>query len=157
MGSNNGNGRDCYYQVLTMRFCVQRVLLWERRNNIVPPFKETVQQMAARVSALRDAYDGPQFDDQGTPPVMPTSRRLGVACVQTLTCCWKTILMSTQCLHRSASLCTLAAAALPFTEGMTILLLFTARHENPVAAACAQAWPTPTRARLLCRLMATGT
>ena len=45
--------------------CLQRVLLWERRNNIVAPFNETVQQVFSRISALRDALDGPQFDDQG--------------------------------------------------------------------------------------------
>lgn len=45
--------------------CVQRVLLFERRNNIVQPFNETVQQVFSRISALRDALDGPQFDDQG--------------------------------------------------------------------------------------------
>ena len=44
---------------------MQRVLLWERRNNIVQPFNETVQQVFSRISALRDALDGPQFDDQG--------------------------------------------------------------------------------------------
>lgn len=38
---------------------LQRVLLWERRNNIVPPFGETVQQVFARISALRDSLDGP--------------------------------------------------------------------------------------------------
>ena len=39
---------------------VQRFLLWERRNNTVMPFKETVQQVWARISALRDSLDGPQ-------------------------------------------------------------------------------------------------
>jgi len=39
---------------------VQRFLLWERRNNTVMPFNETVQQVFARVSALRDSLDGPQ-------------------------------------------------------------------------------------------------
>lgn len=33
--------------------------------NIVQPFNETVQQVFSRISALRDALDGPQFDDQG--------------------------------------------------------------------------------------------
>jgi len=37
---------------------VQRILLWERRNNTVEPFGETVQQVFARVSALRDRLDG---------------------------------------------------------------------------------------------------
>ena len=39
---------------------MQRFLLWERRNNTVMPFNETVQQVFARVSALRDSLDGPQ-------------------------------------------------------------------------------------------------
>ena len=38
----------------------QRFLLWERRNNTVSPFNETVQQVFARISALRDSLDGPQ-------------------------------------------------------------------------------------------------
>ncbi|KAK9839731.1 hypothetical protein WJX84_008142 [Apatococcus fuscideae] len=49
----------------TAQATVERVLLWERRNNIVQPFNETVQQVFSRISALRDALDGPQFDDQG--------------------------------------------------------------------------------------------
>ncbi len=40
--------------------CLQRTLLFERRNNIVMPFKETVQQVVSRISAFRDAHDGPQ-------------------------------------------------------------------------------------------------
>ena len=39
---------------------LQRFLLWERRNVTVQPFGETVQQVYARMSALRDALDGPQ-------------------------------------------------------------------------------------------------
>ena len=42
--------------------CVQRILLWERRNNTVEPFGETVQQVYARISALRDRLDGPVVD-----------------------------------------------------------------------------------------------
>ncbi|EIE26937.1 hypothetical protein COCSUDRAFT_59435 [Coccomyxa subellipsoidea C-169] len=49
----------------TAQATVQRVLLWQRRNNIVRPFNETVQQVFARISALRDSLDGPQIDDQG--------------------------------------------------------------------------------------------
>jgi hypothetical protein len=41
-------------------FRAQRVLLWQRRDNIVQPFGETVQQVFARISALRDSLDGPQ-------------------------------------------------------------------------------------------------
>ncbi len=37
----------------------QRMLLWQRRNNTVYPFNETVQQVFARISALRDSLDGP--------------------------------------------------------------------------------------------------
>ncbi|EIE26936.1 hypothetical protein COCSUDRAFT_59434 [Coccomyxa subellipsoidea C-169] len=44
---------------------VQRMLLWQRRNNTVYPFNETVQQVFARISALRDSLDGPPVDDQG--------------------------------------------------------------------------------------------
>jgi hypothetical protein len=36
------------------------VLLFQRRNNTVQPFGETVQQVFSRISALRDALDGPQ-------------------------------------------------------------------------------------------------
>ncbi|KAK9915059.1 hypothetical protein WJX75_004249 [Coccomyxa subellipsoidea] len=49
----------------TAQATVQRMLLWERRNNTVAPFNETVQQVFARISALRDSLDGPQSDDQG--------------------------------------------------------------------------------------------
>lgn len=50
---------------LTVACALQRVILWERRNLVVEPFGETVQQVFARISALRDSLDGPQFDDQG--------------------------------------------------------------------------------------------
>ncbi len=48
---------------------LQRFLLWERRNNTVMPFNETVQQVWARISALRDSLDGPQvqFDPLPAP------------------------------------------------------------------------------------------
>ncbi|DBB03426.1 hypothetical protein WJX82_005723 [Trebouxia sp. C0006] len=49
----------------TAQATVQRMLLWQMRDYIVEPFGETVQQVFARVSALRDSLDGPQFDDQG--------------------------------------------------------------------------------------------
>ncbi|CAL8468921.1 g8462 [Coccomyxa elongata] len=49
----------------TAHATVERMLLWERRNNTVTPFNETVQQVFARVSAMRDTLDGPQLDDQG--------------------------------------------------------------------------------------------
>ena len=39
---------------------LQRILLWERRNNVVFPFNETVQQVFSRISAFRDSLDGPQ-------------------------------------------------------------------------------------------------
>ena len=35
------------------------------RNETVEPFNETVQQVFARISALRDSLDGPTFTDQG--------------------------------------------------------------------------------------------
>jgi len=44
----------------TAQATVQRMLLWQMRNYIVEPFGETVQQVFARVSALRDSLDGPQ-------------------------------------------------------------------------------------------------
>ncbi len=40
------------------------MLLWQLRKNTLHPFNETVQQVFARVSALRDRLDGPQADDQ---------------------------------------------------------------------------------------------
>ena len=49
-------------QVQRVACGVQRVLLWQRRNNTVPPFNESVQQVFARISALRDSLDGPQVD-----------------------------------------------------------------------------------------------
>jgi hypothetical protein len=44
---------------------IERKLLWERRKNIVEPFGETVEQVFARVSAMRDHFDGPPISDQG--------------------------------------------------------------------------------------------
>ncbi|DBA90435.1 TPA: hypothetical protein ACH3X1_003706 [Trebouxia sp. C0004] len=44
---------------------VERTLLYQMRNATVEPFGETVQQVFARISALRDSLDGPQSDDQG--------------------------------------------------------------------------------------------
>jgi hypothetical protein len=44
---------------------VERMLLWQRRKNIVEPFGETVEQVFARVSAMRDRFDGPPLTDQG--------------------------------------------------------------------------------------------
>ena len=52
-------------------FRAQRVLLWQRRNTIVQPFGETVQQVFARISALRDSLDGPQAKS----PCVEMSRR----------------------------------------------------------------------------------
>jgi hypothetical protein len=49
----------------TAQATVERFLLWQLRHEIVEPFNETAQQVFARVSALRDSLDGPQFDDQG--------------------------------------------------------------------------------------------
>lgn len=44
---------------------VERMLLWQRRKNIVEPFGETVEQVFARLSAMRDRFDGPPLTDQG--------------------------------------------------------------------------------------------
>ena len=48
-----------------LRGAAQRMLLWNIRTQIVPPFNETVLQVFARVSAYRDSLDGPQVP---TPP-----------------------------------------------------------------------------------------
>ena len=45
---------------------VERTLLYQMRNKTVDPFGETVQQVFARISALRDSLDGPQVSD---PPL----------------------------------------------------------------------------------------
>ena len=44
----------------TAQATVERMMLWGMRNATVAPFNETVQQVFARVSALRDSLDGPQ-------------------------------------------------------------------------------------------------
>ena len=44
---------------------MQRSILFDLRDEIVPPTNETVAQVFARISAYRDSMDGPQFDDQG--------------------------------------------------------------------------------------------
>lgn len=49
----------------TAQATVERVILWELKDEIIEPFGETVLQVFARVSALRDRLDGPQLDDQG--------------------------------------------------------------------------------------------
>lgn len=49
----------------TAQATIERVILWELKDEIIEPFGETVQQVFARCSALRDKLDGPQMDDQG--------------------------------------------------------------------------------------------
>ena len=44
---------------------MQRAFLIARASTVIQPFGETVNQVFARISAVRDALDGPQFDDQG--------------------------------------------------------------------------------------------
>ncbi|KAK9865943.1 hypothetical protein WJX84_012323 [Apatococcus fuscideae] len=44
---------------------IERSILFDLRDEIVPPTNETVAQVFARISAYRDSMDGPQFDDQG--------------------------------------------------------------------------------------------
>lgn len=39
---------------------VQRSILYDLKDEIVPPTNETVSQVFARLSAYRDAMDGPQ-------------------------------------------------------------------------------------------------
>ena len=52
---------DCSCTILKHEICVlQRMLLFQLKNEMVAPFGETVQQVFARISALRDALDGPQ-------------------------------------------------------------------------------------------------
>ena len=48
----------------TSCICMQRVLLWERRNNTVEPFGETVQQVYARISRPPRPPDGPVVTPQ---------------------------------------------------------------------------------------------
>ena len=45
--------------------CLQRMLLWQLRNETIAPFNETAQQVYARLSALVDSLDGPLFLSQG--------------------------------------------------------------------------------------------
>ena len=46
---------------------VERTLLYQMRNATVEPFGETVQQVFARISALRDSLDGPQVSPDYCP------------------------------------------------------------------------------------------
>ena len=55
---------------------VERMLLWNMRNMTVEPFGETVQQVFARISALRDSLDGPQV-----------SKHLCCFVINTMLCC----------------------------------------------------------------------
>ena len=41
-------------------FILQRSILYDLKDEIVPPTNETVAQVFARLSAYRDAMDGPQ-------------------------------------------------------------------------------------------------
>ncbi len=57
------------------------MLLWQFRNNIVAPFGETVEQVFARISSLRDSLDGPQVrvrHSRGEGTELP-SENMGVA------------------------------------------------------------------------------
>lgn len=58
---------------------VERMLLWDMRNMTVEPFGETVQQVFARISALRDSLDGPQVSMQQTTAVLCCAVRCGAA------------------------------------------------------------------------------
>ncbi|KAK9804578.1 hypothetical protein WJX73_002013 [Symbiochloris irregularis] len=44
---------------------LERSILFDLKDEIVPPTNETVSQVFARLSAYRDSMDGPQIDDQG--------------------------------------------------------------------------------------------
>lgn len=45
---------------LTCSLLLQRSILFDLRDEIVPPTNETVAQVFARISAYRDSMDGPQ-------------------------------------------------------------------------------------------------
>ena len=47
-----------------MCFSMQRSILFDLRDEIVPPTNETVAQVFARISAYRDSMDGPQVFSQ---------------------------------------------------------------------------------------------
>ena len=47
---------------LMMAIAVQRSILFDLKDEIVPPTNETVAQVFARLSAYRDAMDGPQVE-----------------------------------------------------------------------------------------------
>jgi hypothetical protein len=49
----------------TAQATIERFVLWTLRDSIVQPFNETVVQVFARISALRDELDGPALVDQG--------------------------------------------------------------------------------------------
>ena len=46
--------------ILTTASTVQRSILFDLKDEIVPPTNETVTQVFARLSAYRDIMDGPQ-------------------------------------------------------------------------------------------------
>lgn len=60
LGATGNKGLAGLATSATAQATVQRMLLWQMRNYTVEPFGETVQQVFARVSALRDSLDGPQ-------------------------------------------------------------------------------------------------
>ena len=54
------NGVSGLATTATAFAAVERTLLYQMRNATVEPFGESVQQVFARISALRDSLDGPQ-------------------------------------------------------------------------------------------------
>ncbi len=52
--------KECCDCNLTVAAPVQRSILFDLKDEIVPPTNETVTQVFARLSAYRDAMDGPQ-------------------------------------------------------------------------------------------------
>ena len=54
------NGVSGLATTATAFAAVERTLLYQMRNETVEPFGESVQQVFARISALRDSLDGPQ-------------------------------------------------------------------------------------------------
>ena len=57
-------------------FGVQRSILYDLKDEIVPPTNETVAQVFARLSAYRDAMDGPQVTANVLPAKLLCLARL---------------------------------------------------------------------------------
>lgn len=58
------------HHLITNCMYLQRRLLWDLRNEMIMPFGETAQQVFARISATRDALDGPPVSQMMGPVVL---------------------------------------------------------------------------------------